>query len=71
MPPAKTSGLYEDSSFRFHGFLLNEGIYTTIDVPGATYTVAYGINAAGQIVAPTQTSAPAMDFFWKGDLHHH
>jgi probable HAF family extracellular repeat protein len=29
---------------------LSDGLYTTIDVPGAIYTEADGINNAGQIV---------------------
>src|SRR5262249_13340269 len=33
-----------------HGFLLSEGRYTTIDVPGSTLTELLGINDAGQIV---------------------
>jgi probable HAF family extracellular repeat protein len=33
-----------------HGFLDNNGSFTTIDVPGATFTEAYGINNRGQIV---------------------
>ena len=33
-----------------HGFLLSKGVFTTIDVPGAFYTVAWGINSAGDIV---------------------
>ena len=33
-----------------HGFLLNKGIYTQLDVPGAAFTVAQGINNEGQIV---------------------
>jgi uncharacterized membrane protein len=33
-----------------HGFLESGGIFTTIDVPGATQTCAYGINDLGQIV---------------------
>jgi probable HAF family extracellular repeat protein len=32
------------------GFLLDDGIFTTIDVPGATFTQAFGINELGQIV---------------------
>jgi hypothetical protein len=31
-------------------FLLDDGIFTTIDVPGATFTEPIGINTAGQIV---------------------
>jgi uncharacterized membrane protein len=33
-----------------HGFLLSQGVYTTIDFPGAAVTYADGINDAGQIV---------------------
>jgi len=33
----------------FHGFLRSEGEFTTIDVPGAIATSAYGINARGDI----------------------
>ena len=33
-----------------HGFVLSDGQYTTIDVPGAADTAALGINDAGQIV---------------------
>jgi uncharacterized membrane protein len=33
-----------------HGFLLADGTYTTIDVPGASYTNATGSNASGQVV---------------------
>ena len=32
------------------GFRLSGGIFTLIDVPGARFTVPYGINKAGQIV---------------------
>jgi uncharacterized membrane protein len=42
-------GSYWDGSTN-HGFLLDQGIYTTIDVPGAYSTSAYGINDSGQIV---------------------
>jgi uncharacterized membrane protein len=33
-----------------HGFLMSGGGFTTIDVPGATDTCAFGINAPGRIV---------------------
>src|SRR5690348_1876770 len=32
------------------GFLLDNGSYTRLDVPGATNTFAYGINVSGQVV---------------------
>ena len=43
-------GLFDDSSGNRHGFLLSNGAFTTIDVPGATLTVATGINSGGDIV---------------------
>ncbi len=33
-----------------HGFLLSGGVYTTIDPPGATGTLALGVNTSDQIV---------------------
>ena len=42
-------GLYADSS-GYHGFLYSGGKYTTLNVPLAPYTYAYGINNKGQIV---------------------
>ena len=32
-----------------HGFFLTGGVYTTFDVPGATATMAFGINSSDQI----------------------
>jgi uncharacterized membrane protein len=40
-----------------HGFLLREGEFTTIDVPGAVATSAYGIDACGDIVGPYMPDA--------------
>jgi probable HAF family extracellular repeat protein len=43
-------GNYHDNS-GYHGFLLSDGVYTTLDDPLATqYTYAFGINNAGQVV---------------------
>jgi uncharacterized membrane protein len=49
------AGSYADANFTFHGFLLRDGQYTTLDDPNAgTFsfqgTSAYGINASGSIV---------------------
>jgi len=33
-----------------HGYILQHGKYTSFDVPGATYTVGYGLNIWGMIV---------------------
>src|SRR5713101_7162818 len=35
---------------RRHGFLLDQGSYTTFDPAGSIWTEAYGINDSGQIV---------------------
>ena len=37
-----------------HGFLLDNGSYTTLDPPGSTFTWAHGINDFGQIVGMYQ-----------------
>ena len=52
-------GYYKDSSGIRHGFLLNAGVYSTIDCP-SPYTqgsAATGINNLGQIVGRCHTSA--------------
>src|SRR5687767_15023552 len=36
-------GAYRDSSGNTHGYVLNGGVFTTIDYPGAVYTAATGI----------------------------
>ena len=43
-------GDFTDPRGVVHGFLLDNGNYTTIDVPGSSLTAAMGINDAGQIV---------------------
>jgi hypothetical protein len=43
-------GAYTDPTFRYHGFLLSQGIFTTIDAPGSAGTYATGINDNGEIV---------------------
>ena len=43
-------GGYDTAGFVIHGFLLDRGRYTTIDVPGASRTLALRINARGQIL---------------------
>ena len=40
-----------------HGFLLSDGVFSTIDYPGSTMTHAYGINARGDIVGEYRDSA--------------
>jgi uncharacterized membrane protein len=48
-------GSYGSADGRFHGFLLSEGRFTSIDVPGATFTFADGINSEGDIVGAYTT----------------
>ena len=43
-------GTYIDAGGAFHGFLLDKGVYTTIDVPGALQSTAADINARGQTI---------------------
>jgi hypothetical protein len=42
-------GQYQGLDNAVHGFLLSNGTFTAIDVPGTTETIAAGINSAGQI----------------------
>ncbi len=42
-------GFYQDVGKRFHGFLLRQGSFSTIDFPGALFTRCTGINDAGAI----------------------
>lgn len=37
-------------SYPVHGFVYRDDVFTTIDVPGAEYTLCLGINNAGEIV---------------------
>jgi probable HAF family extracellular repeat protein len=50
-----------------HGFLDSGGSFTTIDVPGATQTCAYGINDLGQIVGSFTDSAGTHGFLASPD----
>jgi probable HAF family extracellular repeat protein len=43
-------GFYVDSAMVNHGWLLIDGIFSTLDVPDATFTQALGINNKGQVV---------------------
>ena len=44
-------GEFADKDGNLHGFVLNKGVFTTIDVPelGALQTTVNGINASGQL----------------------
>jgi len=47
---AQIVGNYTDPNGAEHGYLDNNGAFTSIDYPGAVYTVAQGINDSGTIV---------------------
>jgi probable HAF family extracellular repeat protein len=48
--PGATATVVQEAGGRTHGFLLADGMFTVIDVPGAANTEASGINDRGQIV---------------------
>src|ERR1700733_7684959 len=48
-------GVYADTT-AFHGFLLHDKKYTTLNVPGASGTSAHGINKSGKIVLTWEDS---------------
>lgn len=48
--PGQIAGHFQDD-IGSHGFVRDSsGVFTTWDVPGASHTLAFGINDAGQIV---------------------
>jgi uncharacterized membrane protein len=59
-------GTFTDASGS-HGFLLDGGVYTQIDAPGATSTQALDINDAGQIVGTVMDAAGTHGFLMDGD----
>jgi uncharacterized membrane protein len=44
------AGYVEDSAGNTHGYLLQNGVYTLLDVPGAAYTIAVGLNDSDEVV---------------------
>jgi hypothetical protein len=49
-PQGQAVGVYVDTSFNLHGFVLSAGTFTSIDPPGANRTFLTGINPEGQAV---------------------
>ena len=43
-------GTYNDASNQGHGFLLTNGVFTTIDYPGSTASFPAGIGREGEVV---------------------
>jgi hypothetical protein len=50
-------GVYVDDDGMRHGFVLERGRFTSIDVPGAVDTDAFGVNDRGQIVGAFRKAA--------------
>ena len=48
-PSGDIVGVYRNAA-GVHGFALESGGYVSVDVPGATATRAFGINARGNVV---------------------
>jgi uncharacterized membrane protein len=62
-PDGRIVGYFVDTNFRPHGFLVVEGVFTTLDVPvtGAQGTIAAGMNSVGDVVGA---------FFDSGGVQH-
>jgi hypothetical protein len=63
------AGGFDDAGGNTHGFVLNKGVLTTIDVPvpGATTTFLNGINAAGQLAGTYIDGAGTVHAFFKNN----
>ena len=58
-------GFYVDSQGVNHGFLLNFGLFLTLDVPNSIFTQALGLNNKGQVVGDYMDSSGATHgFVW-------
>lgn len=57
-------GSYDDREQHKHGFLLNKGVYTVLDFPGATATTALGIDDGGKVYGSYVTDTP------QPQIHH-
>ncbi len=54
------AGEYDDENGNTHGFILSNGVYTVIDVPGAAgYSSVNGINASGHITGTYLDDTPS------------
>jgi len=54
---------------RMEGFVYNDGVYTSLTVPGADDTYATGINNAGQVVGYFETYRGAEGFLYSGGVY--
>jgi probable HAF family extracellular repeat protein len=56
-------GQFRDANFQNHGYLYDNGMFTTIDPPGASYTSVDGINNLGQIVGSSSSTTQSLQGF--------
>lgn len=49
-PDRRMVGYFRNATGGFHGFLLVDGAFTVLDVPGALSTFPFGVNSAGDVV---------------------
>ncbi len=49
-PAANLAGRYTDLAGIGHGFVVINGVLTSFDIPGATFTAAFGISPGGDLV---------------------
>jgi uncharacterized membrane protein len=57
------TGIYQDTTGEWHGFLLSDGNYTAINYPGANgSTYVYGINDKNQIVGQTASTGVGFEY---------
>jgi len=59
---AQIVGTYVGEDGKFHGFVQEGSRFTKIDCPGAVSTIAWGINAAGQIAGNCDTATGRYGF---------
>ena len=58
------SGYYVDGAGTPHGFIKNGKSYTTLDVPGANFTLAFAINNRGEVPGLYQDASGYHGFLW-------
>ena len=61
-----THGTFCERPYTYHSFLSNGGSFTTIDVPGARFTWALGINDQGQVVGGFMDASAKIHGFLPG-----
>jgi probable HAF family extracellular repeat protein len=58
-------GVYVDADGAQQAFLLDEGVVTTIDIPGAVTIFPVGLNNRGQVVGAYDDGGRLLGFVWE------